>query len=496
MAINMTFQDFVTPVPADWLNNVNTVVNTTVPGLQTQVTNVEAEIAALSGSLPVSVKTYGAIGNGVHDDTSAIQTAITASITAKVSLYFPGGTYKITSPLSFTSGPLLLRGEGIGATILKASGNFSAITTFGTNAAQIEFQQMTFDTSGTTTRCVTFPQGNQTNVVFDTCSFIGDLTGPLVYSQAAGYCTWDNCTWSCNAAGTIALNIDGYNQNITVNNGHAGGIGSGILISNTTNNATFGVQGFKAIGFTSICTGAFGCEIGGLGTFANFLTDCIFDQSHTNALILGGGAAFTQVLGGYYGLFPASTGTPILITSDAGTGNTIESTQIVGGNNNISVLASNTSRVSGLVIRNNVLLSANTVSINLDSVLECQITGNTDLGSPTNGSWATTATFGNGLYNFGGNSWASSSPANIHIGSSYHTNPDRGITFSNKGLVNSPVGTSVTFPHGCVVAPNNVQLTANVPLTTLFWTVSGGNITATYSPSSAAVITWTAEYFI
>lgn len=45
MATNMTFVDFVTPVPADWLNNVNTVVNTPVPN-QT-VANITA-LKALS----------------------------------------------------------------------------------------------------------------------------------------------------------------------------------------------------------------------------------------------------------------------------------------------------------------------------------------------------------------------------------------------------------------------------------------------------------------
>lgn len=45
-----------------------------------------------------SVKKYGAIGDGVHDDTSAIQTAISNS----TCIYFPAGTYKITSTILFS----------------------------------------------------------------------------------------------------------------------------------------------------------------------------------------------------------------------------------------------------------------------------------------------------------------------------------------------------------------------------------------------------------
>lgn len=46
----------------------------------------------------VSVKDFGAVGNGVANDTAAIQAALTA--TANGSLYFPEGTYVVTSALS------------------------------------------------------------------------------------------------------------------------------------------------------------------------------------------------------------------------------------------------------------------------------------------------------------------------------------------------------------------------------------------------------------
>src|SRR5258708_28926437 len=51
-----------------------------------------------------NVKNYGAVGNGVHDDTSAIQSCITANNAA----YFPAGNYKVTSTINLTTGCLLL----------------------------------------------------------------------------------------------------------------------------------------------------------------------------------------------------------------------------------------------------------------------------------------------------------------------------------------------------------------------------------------------------
>jgi hypothetical protein len=59
----------------------------------------------------VSVKDFGAIGNGSTDDTVAIQAAITAVASTGQGLYVPAGTYKITSALSST-GSLNMFGNG------------------------------------------------------------------------------------------------------------------------------------------------------------------------------------------------------------------------------------------------------------------------------------------------------------------------------------------------------------------------------------------------
>jgi polygalacturonase len=60
----------------------------------------------------VSIKDFGAVGNGVADDTTAIQAALNAcgaratnyyGETNGLSIYFPWGTYKITAPLVIPS---------------------------------------------------------------------------------------------------------------------------------------------------------------------------------------------------------------------------------------------------------------------------------------------------------------------------------------------------------------------------------------------------------
>lgn len=64
-------------------------------------------------NLPViNVKTsYGAIGNGIVDDTSAIKQALAAVPTTGAIVYFPNGTYKISDVLKVLTSRTILRGQ-------------------------------------------------------------------------------------------------------------------------------------------------------------------------------------------------------------------------------------------------------------------------------------------------------------------------------------------------------------------------------------------------
>ena len=69
----------------------------------------------------VSVKDFGAVGDGVTDDTAAIQAAINASN----AVYFPAGTYAIASSINLKTN-LILQGDG-DATVLEYTGTGYAI---------------------------------------------------------------------------------------------------------------------------------------------------------------------------------------------------------------------------------------------------------------------------------------------------------------------------------------------------------------------------------
>lgn len=58
------------------------------------------------------VTSYGAVGNGVADDTSAIQSCVTAAKSAGKGVYLPEGTYKLNSMVNLSSN-VVIRGKSV-----------------------------------------------------------------------------------------------------------------------------------------------------------------------------------------------------------------------------------------------------------------------------------------------------------------------------------------------------------------------------------------------
>jgi hypothetical protein len=70
-----------------------------------------------------NVKNYGALGDGVTDDTTAIQSAITAAVASVGGIvYFPPATYQVSTPLSISQKNTVLLGAGPGSVIRPTSG--------------------------------------------------------------------------------------------------------------------------------------------------------------------------------------------------------------------------------------------------------------------------------------------------------------------------------------------------------------------------------------
>jgi polygalacturonase len=126
-------------------------------------------------SLHASVKAFGAAGDGVADDTAAIQAALNAK-KAGGSVYFPAGTYKITQPVFFYSNQTLIF-EG-GATLLQGAAmdnlmmNYSTAEKGGYDATDnVVIRGATFDGGSYSQNNTLLGICHSRNITIENCRF-------------------------------------------------------------------------------------------------------------------------------------------------------------------------------------------------------------------------------------------------------------------------------------------------------------------------------------
>ena len=103
---------------------------TTLIPKYTQVTTANRTIAEKFAEI-ISVKDYGAVGNGTTDDTAAIQAAVNATSYGG-NLFFPEGKYKLTSAITLAK-PITIIGTGPG-TVWNSTGSYVIQTDATKNA--------------------------------------------------------------------------------------------------------------------------------------------------------------------------------------------------------------------------------------------------------------------------------------------------------------------------------------------------------------------------
>jgi hypothetical protein len=130
-------------------------------------TNVEIKL-----SETVSVMDFGAVGNGVADDTAAILAAIAYLQTkTKKSLFFPAGTYLISAPLVITGTEWEIYGDGCSVSVLKTTANDDIIRVDRTVdfAGRSEIRDLGFD------RVFTMPYSNSCGIRIESNSTTGGV---------------------------------------------------------------------------------------------------------------------------------------------------------------------------------------------------------------------------------------------------------------------------------------------------------------------------------
>jgi len=114
----------------------------------------------------VSVKDFGAVGDGVADDTAEIQAAITAMALGGI-VYFPPGTYLVNGTLTVAVNGLTLRGAGPLATNIVQSSTTADTFVFSTcQFSGIESMRITHASTPTTGYAVTMNKTGATGCFF------------------------------------------------------------------------------------------------------------------------------------------------------------------------------------------------------------------------------------------------------------------------------------------------------------------------------------------
>jgi hypothetical protein len=112
----------------------------------------------------LNVKDYGAIGNGIADDTSSILRAMNDSFNIKI----PSGTYKITSTITVVSGETI-RIVGDSKTILSV--NLAASGNFIRSSRALTFENIIFDFNNSYLRSGILFDPDCGEITFKNCTF-------------------------------------------------------------------------------------------------------------------------------------------------------------------------------------------------------------------------------------------------------------------------------------------------------------------------------------
>jgi len=196
-------------------------------------TNVEVKLSEY-----ISVKDFGATGDGTTDDTAAIQAAVDAAENSE--LYFPAGDYKLTSDIAIP-GRITIRGAGIRQTLLTCYACDGLIIPAGTS-----FVTMTDFTIGQDVRYTTTPNayvGISINGTSGSQCYWHTYRNVFVdgfqqafYAGSVGSSVFDNCTAAYSQQG---LTFTGECLNNTVIACRLGEQDSG---SNTPSAGSYGIK--------------------------------------------------------------------------------------------------------------------------------------------------------------------------------------------------------------------------------------------------------------
>jgi len=235
----------------------------------------------------VSVKDYGAVGDGTTDDTTAIQNTISAVGAAGGGVvFFPTGTYKISSKLTINNNAVFLQGSGRRASILAPTAMSTDHILF-TAVQQGGLSDMAIVPSGVQTGATnaSIRTYDSHNIVLDNFWIYDKCQTGVICDGGANQflVTISNFEIAlCASYGIQIGTATGYAQDITIFNGLVASCYNGILMVNCSGVYVTNVD-------TLTCTNS---GVASYPATGNKVTACFFSEVLCDASSAGYGFAF------------------------------------------------------------------------------------------------------------------------------------------------------------------------------------------------------------
>lgn len=256
-------------------------MTTLIPKFEQPYSNAVNRPINLKLQETVSVKDFGAVGDGTTDDTTAIQNAITAIGNTKT-IFFPAGTYKVSSTLNLQVAGIELCGE---------SNNYS----YGVNSINTT---ISFTNSGVGINTYVSPNSSTSGanvpyITLQNLAFAGNSTA-TVGIDGGFILQMYNCTVHGFTTCGLRLGVGGQTSkftNTSFNGNYDGTVALGGGTYYFTNcqwevNTNCGVTGvFNGGNFTNCIfesNGFFGANLGGSSDQTLFIA-CHFEQNEASA---------------------------------------------------------------------------------------------------------------------------------------------------------------------------------------------------------------------
>jgi hypothetical protein len=243
---------------------------------------------AVGAVFPVfNVKDYGAVGNGVADDTTAIRDTLTAAAASGErgsTIFFPGGIYKTTGTITVNDTALTFRGPGMGAALINPTSTNIPVFQLTAGNEFITFRDLEIGTITAQVAGSSFIDTNGAhNVLIDRVNMFGWFYG-IYIRGASGKVTVSNVQLKDGVATTgVGIYID--NSTATDVN-----LGPWVMVTNATGAKPLAGVLVKACGGFSLNNVTVNNTTHGLQLYPSSgadvqygrVADCVFDLAGTN----------------------------------------------------------------------------------------------------------------------------------------------------------------------------------------------------------------------